>query len=245
MCTSIQPSGTARSRGAVDAGTRSRSSGRAQLRAALFSECSRRKGRRRRTRCFEGFVQDVTERRRSARCASTSWRGDLRPEEERQRVARGSTTRPARRDRHPRRLKNVETAAGTEAEAMARDLRRLVAATLRDVGRIARGLRPSALDDLGLIPALQRYGDELGAARALAVHIHGDPTKRFPLPVETTLYRIIQEALTNAAAQRMPTASRRHPRTRRGQAVVQGRQRIRSRGGAGWRARHQPLGLTV
>ncbi|HXM37546.1 MAG TPA: PAS domain-containing protein [Gemmatimonadales bacterium] len=111
-------------------------------------------------------------------------------------------------------LRNVEAAASGTAAQQIEELRCLVAATLRDVGRIARGLRPSALDDLGLIPALQRYGEELGAARALAVEISGDAGERFPRAVETTLYRIIQEALTNVAshaqARRAHVAIRRH-----------------------------------
>ena len=98
-------------------------------------------------------------------------------------------------------LRNVEAAAaGTAAQPIAADLRRLVAETLRDVGRIARGLRPSTLDDLGLIAALQRYGEELGDSRGLVVDISGNGRERFPHAVETTLYRIIQEALTNVAS---------------------------------------------
>ena len=98
-------------------------------------------------------------------------------------------------------LRNVEeAAAGTRAQQLAAELRHLVEQTLRDVGRIARGLRPAVLDDLGLIPALQRYAEDLEAARGLKVRIQGPPATRFPHAVETTLYRILQEALTNVAA---------------------------------------------
>lgn len=155
-----------------------------------------------RTRCFEGFVQDVTERRRSAEMRRHLLaRAISAQEDERRRVAR---------ELHDETgqaltailvgLRNVDAAASvTAARQIAEELRRLVAATLKDVGRIARGLRPTALDDLGLIPALQRYAEELGTARALAVSISGDAGERFPHAVETTLYRIIQEALTNVA----------------------------------------------
>jgi len=56
--------------------------------------------------------------------------------------------------------------AGTldQVSVLAQRLRHLTAQTIRDVGRIARGLRPSTLDDLGLVPALQRYADEISAA---------------------------------------------------------------------------------
>jgi PAS domain S-box-containing protein len=97
-------------------------------------------------------------------------------------------------------LRNLEHIQGiAEARILAHRLRDLTAQTVRDVGRLARGLRPSVLDDLGLLPALQRYGEELGASHQLAVRIVGDDAARFPPNVETTLYRIVQEALTNVA----------------------------------------------
>lgn len=98
-------------------------------------------------------------------------------------------------------LQNVEAAAaGSPAQPIVADLRRIVVETIRDVGRIARGLRPSVLDDLGLIPALQRYGEDLNRSRGLVVDISGNASERFPRAVETTLYRIIQEALTNVSS---------------------------------------------
>jgi PAS domain S-box-containing protein len=97
-------------------------------------------------------------------------------------------------------LKSLEHADTVDqARAQAHRLRDLTAQTVRDVGRIARGLRPSTLDDLGLFPALQRYGEELGASHDLEVRISSDGPARFPADVETTLYRIVQEALTNVA----------------------------------------------
>ena len=65
--------------------------------------------------------------------------------------------------------------------------------------RLARGLRPSALDELGLVAALESQAAELGQARGLTVDVQtrGLDGERLPPPVETTLYRIIQEALTN------------------------------------------------
>jgi len=97
-------------------------------------------------------------------------------------------------------LRGVEEAKSLEeVRAMVARLRDITSQTIRDVGRIARGLRPSTLDDLGLLAALQRYGDELHAARGIDVRITGEQTARLPSDTETTLYRIIQEALTNVA----------------------------------------------
>ena len=96
-------------------------------------------------------------------------------------------------------LKPLEQNAATDEEReAAAALRELVVRTLQDVRRLAVELRPSALDDFGLVPALERlvdtFRDRAGAAVDLEVGI-GD--ERLPESVETTLYRIVQEALTN------------------------------------------------
>lgn len=112
-------------------------------------------------------------------------------------------------------LRNVETAADAiVARDLAAQLRGVVEGTIRDVGRIARGLRPAVLDDLGLIAALQRYAEDLEASRGLAIEIRGPFADRFPHAIETTLYRIIQEALTNVAA---------HARARSAQVAIRRR----------------------
>jgi signal transduction histidine kinase len=80
----------------------------------------------------------------------------------------------------------------------ASDLRVLVVATLQDVRRLAVQLRPKALDDFGLAPALERLAQTFAEATELHVDVEarlGD--ERLPAEVETTLYRIVQEALTN------------------------------------------------
>ena len=99
-------------------------------------------------------------------------------------------------------LRTVEDARTIEdARAQARELRQIAAMTLDEVGRLAWGLRPRVLDDLGLAAVLERYGAEFSASRGLAVNVHvkGLDTIRLPFPVETALYRIAQEALTNTA----------------------------------------------
>jgi signal transduction histidine kinase len=72
---------------------------------------------------------------------------------------------------------------------------------LAEVRRLAWGLRPSVLDDLGLAAALERYTDDFGRMRGLAVELEtaGLEEGRMPAAVEIALYRIMQEALSNVA----------------------------------------------
>ena len=84
------------------------------------------------------------------------------------------------------------------ARASAAELRELVVATLQDVRRLAVELRPSALDDFGLVAALERLTASI--SEQTGIKIDFEPaltTERLPEEVETALYRIVQESLTN------------------------------------------------
>jgi PAS domain S-box-containing protein len=87
-------------------------------------------------------------------------------------------------------------------------LRGLATATLEGVKRVARGLRPSVLDDLGLQEALERLGLEVSRANGFVVDVHatGPRLPRLPEALETALYRVVQEALTNATKHALPKA---------------------------------------
>jgi two-component system sensor histidine kinase UhpB len=81
----------------------------------------------------------------------------------------------------------------SEAQETARD-------SLEEVRRIARRLRPEALDDLGLASALIVLGDRVAEHSELDVDVHVQPGLReFSLDEELVLYRVAQEALTNVA----------------------------------------------
>ncbi|HYN24550.1 MAG TPA: PAS domain S-box protein, partial [Pyrinomonadaceae bacterium] len=69
----------------------------------------------------------------------------------------------------------------------------------REVHSLAWGLRPPALDDLGLHTALYNYVEEWAKQSQVLVDFHssGFENGRLPLAYETTIYRIAQEALTN------------------------------------------------
>jgi signal transduction histidine kinase len=86
------------------------------------------------------------------------------------------------------------------AQARMEELRRLVDETLVDVRMLSRELRPSALDDLGLAAALERYIAEFQMRYPhLETDLHCPLSQRLPPNVETSLYRVIQEAMTNTA----------------------------------------------
>jgi signal transduction histidine kinase len=96
-------------------------------------------------------------------------------------------------------LRAVEDASGPEAVAGAiGELRELVVATLQDVRRLAVQLRPKALDDFGLVAALERLAQTFGEASGVHVDLEARlGEERLAPELETTLYRIVQEALTN------------------------------------------------
>jgi signal transduction histidine kinase len=90
-----------------------------------------------------------------------------------------------------------ESLEGEEARAAAAGLRELVVATLQDVRRLAVELRPAALDDFGLAPALERLGDSFSEQTGISVDLQAALPERLLPEIETALYRIVQESLTN------------------------------------------------
>jgi len=75
---------------------------------------------------------------------------------------------------------------------------RLVAISASAVHRFARELRPAALDDLGLIPALNSYCESLSEKKALPIHVTDlGGVDDLASDKRTVLYRVAQEALTN------------------------------------------------
>ncbi len=86
----------------------------------------------------------------------------------------------------------------SESREAAEELRELVVSTLQDVRRLAVELRPSALDDFGLVAALERLTGSFAEQTGIAVDFQTAlAEERLPEEVETALYRIVQESLTN------------------------------------------------
>ncbi|HEY4720550.1 MAG TPA: sensor histidine kinase, partial [Anaerolineae bacterium] len=99
-------------------------------------------------------------------------------------------------------LRNVEDApTSDDMHRRLNELRQITSKILEEVRQMSIDLRPSVLDDHGLIVALQRYTQDYSVRHHLPVDYQtvGFSGERLPPPIETALYRIIQEALTNIA----------------------------------------------
>jgi signal transduction histidine kinase len=98
-------------------------------------------------------------------------------------------------------LKAVEEAPDEASRAAAvEQVRAQVLETLQDVRRLAVELRPKALDDYGLVAAIERLVQTFAEQVGIRVEFEPNlPGGRLATEVETALYRMVQEALTNIA----------------------------------------------
>ena len=93
------------------------------------------------------------------------------------------------------------------ASRQLRDLSEEIRRTVVDVRRLVEGLRPPALDELGLAGACAQAVERLTAGSGLAASVHAsDDLPALPAAVEVAAYRIVVEAVTNTV---------RHARARR------------------------------
>ncbi len=97
------------------------------------------------------------------------------------------------------RLLQRELASGSAADAQINAIKGLADRTLSDLHQLAMKLRPATLDKLGLLAALRQRLAEVGEQNALDVRLEvvGGEPPRLPPPVETLLYRAVEEALSN------------------------------------------------
>jgi two-component system sensor histidine kinase UhpB len=102
------------------------------------------------------------------------------------------------------RLKILEKSrTASEMRGQIDELRELTAQTLEAVRKLAVELRPTTLDDLGLLAALEAYAESYSSRLPIRVSFRSDGFDdgdgRLPPQVELVLYRVVQEALTNVA----------------------------------------------
>jgi signal transduction histidine kinase len=80
------------------------------------------------------------------------------------------------------------------------EVRALVAHALDEVRQLAFDLRPTVLDDVGLVAALRRLGKDLSERSGVHVDLAVvglDDESRLQPAIETVVYRVVQESLTN------------------------------------------------
>jgi PAS domain S-box-containing protein len=151
-----------------------------------------------------GVVTDISERQRAEELRDRLTQQALTAqEEERRRIARELHDETAQS--LTALLVGLRTIQGsrtiTEATGLAERLRGIAAQTLDEVGRLSRGLHPSILDDLGLAAAVTRYADEFAELHGITVDVQTVGLDGDPLPplLQSTVYRVVQETLTNIA----------------------------------------------
>jgi len=173
-------------------------------------------------RGFAKVTRDITERKQADELRAQLTRQVMTAQdEERRRIARELHDETGQALTGLlvglRTIERSETLA--QAVELTQQLRELAAGSLADVRRLARGLHPSILDDLGLATAVRRYVEEFARLYGIVVdvRIKGLDSNRVPLHVQTTVYRVLQEALNNvakhAAAQRVSVRLRREMTT--------------------------------
>src|SRR3954464_14171945 len=98
------------------------------------------------------------------------------------------------------RLQALSAAAPPELDNEISELKTLVNQAMEELLRLARQLRPAALDDLGLVAAIEgqlaRYSEQTGIQAVL--HHEGAP-QAITEEQQTVIYRVVQEALSNTA----------------------------------------------
>jgi signal transduction histidine kinase len=76
-------------------------------------------------------------------------------------------------------------------------LHELVGQATADIRRLVQDLRPPALDQLGLIPALEQHVERFGRETGLTMGFSADPALTIPAAAEVAIFRVVQEALVN------------------------------------------------
>jgi signal transduction histidine kinase len=148
---------------------------------------------------FNGLLESLEGHRQRLRDVAA--RALAAEEEERKRIARELHDDTAQS--LAALMLRLRVARGQEdAEARGRlldELREEVGEALERIRRFARGLRPPALDELGLVPALESHVRGISEVAGIPVRIEAEPVDGLLTPqAELALYRIAQEALSNA-----------------------------------------------
>ena len=151
---------------------------------------------------FQSVGRDTTERKRAEKTLFELSKRILEAQEsERRRVARelhDSVNQILASIKF--RIESLEEKIPGRLSTVKRDIKhgkQLLDKVMLEVRRICRNLRPSELDDLGLASALRSLVHEFSERTGIALSLNVPETTALPPEVELTLYRIVQESLTN------------------------------------------------
>ncbi len=94
----------------------------------------------------------------------------------------------------------IQSGAGADQAGQFATLNSTLSELIQRVDGMSLNLRPSVLDNMGVLPALLRHIDRYTRQTNIQVDfLHTDLDQRFPSEIETVVYRVVQEALTNVA----------------------------------------------
>lgn len=97
-------------------------------------------------------------------------------------------------------LENTKNQSGDQQRSSIEEIQKTISEVIEQVREMSLNLRPSILDDMGLLPTLQWHIERFETQTGIQVNFSCSKFEgRFPSDIETTAYRIIQEALTNVA----------------------------------------------
>ncbi len=150
------------------------------------------------TRTFNGMLDAADAYR--ARLREVAARALGAAEEERKRIARELHDETAQMLAALLiRIRVVKAARDPEKlDALLDDMRTEIGQALEGIRRFARGLRPPALDELGLVPAIEGHVRSLAEISGLHITVEADDVAgELPPEAELATYRIVQEALSN------------------------------------------------
>jgi len=157
------------------------------------------------------LLRDVTERhRRQANLEMYTAHIHRAQEEERRRIAQEIHDETVQSlILLCRELDNVEMSVTGRGRAHLASLRRQAEEIIERLRALIRGLRPPLLDDLGLVPAVQRLLDEVSSRSPIRTTlVVGGTGWQAPPSIELTFLRIAQEAVNNSARHGAPTHMR-------------------------------------
>jgi signal transduction histidine kinase len=114
----------------------------------------------------------------------------------------------------------LDLAAAPEVRAHLDSIRAVAGKGMNEIRDMALLLRPSMLDDFGLLPALEWQAREIGKRTGLRVQVASEMPGELPEEHKTCVYRVVQEALNNCAQHAQASAVQVSVRQEAGQILV-------------------------